>query len=167
MFSQMGAQRIAATSDGARDLDAMMKQGVREKPDVAALASRDGRRVTIMGWHYHDDDVQGPDADVTLTLDGLQAHLAGAKPGTNGGLAKGKAKLRHYRIDTTHSNAYTAWKNMGSPAKPSAAQYKQLEQASELAALKDAPSSIDVTDGRATLKFALPRQAVSLLVVEW
>jgi xylan 1,4-beta-xylosidase len=167
MFSQMGAQRIAATSDGARDLDAMMKQGVREKPDVAALASRDGRRVTIMAWHYHDDDVQGPDADVTLTLDGLQAHAAGAKPGTNGGLTKGKAKLRHFRIDTNHSNAYTAWKNMGSPAKPTAAQYKQLEQASELAALKDAPSTVDVTDGRATLKFALPRQGVSLLVVEW
>jgi xylan 1,4-beta-xylosidase len=167
MFSQMGAQRIAATSDGARELDAMMKQGVREKPDVAALASRDGRRVTIMAWHYHDDDVAGPDADVTLALDGLQAHPAGAKPGTNGGLTKGKAKLRHYRIDTTHSNAYTVWKNMGSPAKPTAAQYKQLEQASELTALKDAPSTIDVTDGKATLKFALPRQAVSLLVVEW
>lgn len=167
MFSQMGAQRIAATSDGARDLDAMMKQGVREKPDVAALASRDGRRVTIMAWHYHDDDVAGADAEVTLTLEGLQAHAAGAKPGTNGGIAKGKAKLRHYRIDTTHSNAYAAWKNMGSPAKPSAAQYKQLEQASELTALKDAPSTVDVTDGRATLKFTLPRQAVSMIVVEW
>jgi xylan 1,4-beta-xylosidase len=167
MFSQMGAQRIAATSDGARDLDAMMKAGVRERPDVAALASRDGRKVTIMAWHYHDDDVAGPDADVTLTLDGLQAKTDGAKPGTNGGITKGKAKLRHYRIDTTHSNAYTVWKNMGSPAKPTAAQYKQLEQASELAALKDAPSSVDVTDGKATLKFALPRQAVSLLVVEW
>ncbi len=81
MFSQMGAQRIAATSDGARDLDAMMKQGVREKPDVAALASRDGRRVTIMAWHYHDDDVAGPDADVTLTLDGLQAHAGGREAG--------------------------------------------------------------------------------------
>jgi xylan 1,4-beta-xylosidase len=167
MFSRMGAQRITATSDGARDLDAMMKQGVREKPDVAALASRDGRRVTIMAWHYHDDDVEGPAAEVTLNLEGLQAHADGAKPGTNGGLTKGKAKLRHFRIDTTHSNAYTAWKNMGSPAKPTAAQYKQLEQASELAALKDAPSTVDVTDGRATLKFALPRQAVSLLVVEW
>ena len=109
----------------------------------------------------------GPDADVTLTLEGLQAHAAGAKPGTNGGLKKGKAKLQHFRIDTTHSNAYTAWQRMGSPAKPTAAQYKQLEQASELAALKVRRRRVDVTDGRATLKFALPRQAVSLLVVEW
>ena len=46
MFSQMGAQRVAATSDGAVDLDTMMKTGVRDKPDVAALASRDANRLT-------------------------------------------------------------------------------------------------------------------------
>jgi xylan 1,4-beta-xylosidase len=167
MFSQMGAQRIAATSDGAQDLDTMMKAGVREKPDVAALASRDGRRVTIMAWHYHDDDVQGPDADVTLTLDGLQAHPAGAKPGTNGGIAKGKAKLRHFRIDTTHSNAYTVWKTQGSPATPTPAQYKALEAGSALATLQGSPATVEVKDGKATLPITLPRQAVSLVVLEW
>jgi xylan 1,4-beta-xylosidase len=30
--------------------------------------------------------------------------------------------LRHYRIDQEHSNAYTAWKSMGSPQNPSAEQ---------------------------------------------
>ena len=54
---------------------------------------------------------------------------------------------------------------MGSPAKPSAAQYAQLEKASELVELP--ASTVDVADGRASLKFALPRQAVSLLIVEW
>ena len=71
MFSRMGAERVAATSDGAADLDTMMKAGVRQKPDVAALASRDARRVTVLAWHYHDDDVAGPDAAVTLSLEGL------------------------------------------------------------------------------------------------
>ena len=46
MFSKMGAQRVAATSDGAVDLDAMMKTGVRDKPDVGALASRDANLLT-------------------------------------------------------------------------------------------------------------------------
>ena len=41
MFSRMGAERIAAVSDGAVGLDAIMKDGVRGKPDVGALASRD------------------------------------------------------------------------------------------------------------------------------
>jgi xylan 1,4-beta-xylosidase len=153
MFSQMGTQRVSATSDAAIDLDAMMKEGVRQKPDVAALASRDGNKLTIMAWHYHDDDVSGPAAAVTLTVDGLAA--------------KGSAKVQQYRIDTTHSNAYTAWQKMGSPAKPTAAQYKELEAASQLASISDAPAKVDIADGHATIKVNLPRQAVSLFVIEW
>ncbi len=37
----------------------------------------------------------------------------------------------------------------------------------ELALLDGAPASVDVVDGRASLEVALPRQAVSLLVIEW
>jgi xylan 1,4-beta-xylosidase len=154
MFSQMGAQRVAATSDGAVDLDTMMKTGVRDKPDVAALASRDANRLTILAWHYHDDDVAGPDAAVTLSLEGL-------------GLKQGKAKLQHFRIDAAHSNAFTAWQRLGSPAAPSPAQYEQLQTASQLTPLAGAPASLDVAAGRASLQVALPRQAVSLIVVEW
>jgi xylan 1,4-beta-xylosidase len=154
MMSRMGAERIAAVSDGAIDLDVMMKDGVRGKPDVGALASRDAKKVTVLAWHYHDDDVAGPDATVTLALDGLA-------------LKTGKAKLTHYRIDKAHSNAYTAWQAQGSPATPSAAQYQALEAASELATLKGAPATVDVKDGKATLPITLPRQAVSLVVLEW
>ena len=153
MFSRMGAGRVAVTSDGAVELDTMLKQGVRERPDVAALASRDARRVTILAWHYHDDDVPGPDAAVSLAVEGL-------------GTKQGKAKLQHFRVDTNHSNAFTVWKSMGSPQKPSAAQYAQMEKASELATLAG-PSSVTVAGGRATVPFALPRQGVSLLVLEW
>ena len=154
MFSRMGPDRIPAVSDGAIDLDAMMKTGVRGRPDVAALASRDAKKVTVMAWHYHDDDIAGPDAAVTLSLDGL-------------GLKNGNAKLTHYRIDATHSNAYTVWKAQGSPAKPTADQYKALEAASQLTPLNGAPATLAVTDGKATLPITLPRQAVSLVVVEW
>jgi xylan 1,4-beta-xylosidase len=154
MFSRMGAQRLAATSDGAADLDVMMKAGVRQKPDVAALASRDDRRVTVLAWHYHDDDVPGPAADVSLSIDGLDTKLA-------------RVKVQHFRIDAAHSNAYTAWQRLGSPASPTAAQYKELEQASGLTRLTGAPDALDVASGRAALRFTLPRQAVSLVVVEW
>jgi len=153
MFSRMGSQRIAATSDGARDLDAMLKEGVRDRPDVAALASRDGRRVTVLVWHYHDDDVSGPAAEVDMVVGGLE-------------LKRGQAKLQHFRIDAEHSNAYTVWRRMGSPAQPSATQYAQLEKASELA-LMAAPSSVEVADGRAAISYTLARQAVSLVVLEW
>lgn len=154
MYSRMGGDRVTATSDGAIDLDAMIASGVRGKPDVGALASRDAKKVTVMAWHYHDDDVAGPDAAVTLAIDGL-------------GLKSGNAKLTHYRIDAAHSNAYTVWQKMGAPAAPSPAQVKELEAAGQLARLGGAPATIAVADGRASLPITLPRQAVSLVVVEW
>jgi hypothetical protein len=40
--------------------------------------------------------------------------------------------LRHYRIDRDHSNAYTVWKQMGSPQNPTPEQYAQLEAAGQL-----------------------------------
>jgi xylan 1,4-beta-xylosidase len=153
MFSRMGAERIAVTSDGAVDLDTIVKAGVRGRPDVGALASRDPRRATILIWHYHDDDVPGPAADVSLVIEGL-------------GTATGKAKMQHLRIDGDHSNAYAVWRRMGSPQPPSSAQYSELEKASELAAVKS-PAAVDVAGGRATIPFTLPRQGVSLIVLEW
>jgi xylan 1,4-beta-xylosidase len=77
------------------------------------------------------------------------------------------AKLTHYRIDEHHSNAYAEWRRMGSPIAPDRKQYAELEQAGELATLDDAPATVPVSSGRATLDFALPRQAVSLLLLEW
>jgi xylan 1,4-beta-xylosidase len=68
--------------------------------------------------------------------------------------------------DAYMTHAYTAWRSMGSPQQPSPAQYARLDQASELTELSG-PSAVDVGDRRATIAFTLPRQAVSLLVVEW
>jgi xylan 1,4-beta-xylosidase len=73
MFSQMGGQRVAVESSGAVPLDRILKVGVRTLPDVAALASLEGRQLSILAWHYHDDDVPGPDAAVHLELAGLPA----------------------------------------------------------------------------------------------
>jgi hypothetical protein len=41
-----------------------------------------------------------------------------------------------------------------------------MQQAGQLARL-DGPATVDCANGAATLKFTLPRQAVSLLVLEW
>jgi xylan 1,4-beta-xylosidase len=106
-----------------------------------------------MVWHYHDDDVAGPDAAVTLEIPGLP-------------LADGNAKVTHYRIDETHSNAFTFWKALGEPPQPSASQYAELEAAGMLATLGPATST-PIADHRATLPLTLPRQGVSLVVLEW
>jgi xylan 1,4-beta-xylosidase len=151
MFSKLSGTRISANSTAEVPLDVMMKSGVREQPDVAAIASLDGRRLSVMVWHYHDDDVAGPDAAIELTTSGL-------------GTANGKAEVHHYRVDENHSNAYTVWKKLGSPLAPNDAQYAQLLQAGTLGELE--PSSVTIANGTARLKFNLPRQGVSLLVFD-
>jgi xylan 1,4-beta-xylosidase len=154
MYNQMGGQRIKAESDAAVSLDEIMRRGVREKPDVAALASLDGNELGIMIWHYHDDDVKGDAAAVELSVAGLPASAS-------------EARLTHYRVDEFNSNAYDAWRRMGSPIAPNERQYRQLQEASNLAKLADAPGSVRAEQGKITLKFALPRQGVSLLVLEF
>ena len=153
MFSLMGGQRVAATSDAGVPLEHIMKEGVRQKPDVAALASLEPGKLAVLVWHYHDDDVPGPEALVTLDISGLPA-------------SAGTLRIRHYLIDADHSNAFTAWKALGSPASPTPAQYTALEAASQLAEVP-APVAVRDASGRTRLLLTLPRQAVGLLVLEW
>ena len=57
---------------------------------------------------------------------------------------------------------------MGSPATPTAGAVQgSSRRRASWRRSKGSPATIDVTDGRATLPIALPRQAVSLVVVEW
>jgi xylan 1,4-beta-xylosidase len=153
MFGKMGGRRLAVQSTADPGLEGVMKDGVRSAPDVSALASLEGKRLSVMAWHYHDDDLPGPDASVELTVTGLP-------------LASGEARLSHYRIDETHSNSFAAWKRMGSPIAPSEQQYAELEAAGKLAQM-DSPATVRIDGGQATLPLALPRQAVSLIVLEW
>ena len=67
-----------------------------------------------------------------------------------------------YRVDDDYSNAFTAWKKMGSPERPTPEQYAQLEEVGQLQEFKAAR---EVNDG--DVSFTLPRQAVSLLVLSW
>ena len=110
MFGLMGGQRVAVQSSGAADLEGMLKDGVRGKPDVNALAGRQDRSVEVMVWNYHDDDLPGASAAVELCLEGLPAN---------------RVRMNHYRVDKETSNSYEAWKQMGSPQKPSPEQYAQ------------------------------------------
>jgi xylan 1,4-beta-xylosidase len=175
MFSQMrGVQmpgaRLAVESDHAVKLEDMLKNGVRGQPDVSAIAvistniipahaPDPGRSptlsISILLWHYHDDDLPGPAAEITLTLTGLSgAGRAGSPP-----------PPMEQRIDEDHSNAFAAWKRMGSPQQPTPEQYAQLEKAGQLNRLDR--ESLRVEDGKATLHLTLPRQAVSLLRLTW
>jgi xylan 1,4-beta-xylosidase len=153
MLSRMGGQRIETKSSAEAPLDEIVRNGVRGSPDVAALSSLEGKKLSVFVWHYHDDDIPGPDAAIELTLN----HVP---------LADGEARLTHYRIDRTHSNAFTTWQAMGSPTAPGDAQYAQLVRAGQLA-VEPVATPVAVKGGIAKLAFTLQRQGVSLLVLEW
>ena len=112
------------------------------------MAVRNNRILSVLAWNYHDDDVPGPVAPVQVQVSGLGANR--------------RVLLHHYRIDDTHSNAWTTWKHLGSPQKPTPEQYAALESAGQLQLL-EAPRWIDIKSGAAMLEITLPRQAVSLL----
>lgn len=150
MFARMDGDRLPVRSDSEIPLEKVLGAGIREKPDVSALAARSGNRCTILVWHYHDDDVPGPRAEVTLELTGLPA---------------GHPVIRRSLVDENHSNAFNVWRALGSPPSPDAAQLREMEAAGALATVA-APAIVDRGTSR-VLSFPLLRKGVTLLELEW
>lgn len=153
MAGLMSGERVATTSAGQVPLKAIVADGVRRAPDIDAFATKAEGEAAVMLWNYDDDDVPAPDAEAQVTITGVPA---GVK----------KALLEYYRIDETHSNAYTVWKAMGSPQSPTPEQYAQLKAAGQLQLLTS-PEWLGVSGGKVTISTSLPRQSVSLMRLKW
>lgn len=151
MFSMMGGERISVASSAGYPLERIIAEGVREDPDVSAYASFDGKKLYIMAWHYHDDDVTGPAANISFTLDNLPVQ-------------SGNARMDTYLIDRDHSNSYTAWLEMGSPQDPDPDQYSILEERSMLEKVAE-NKKVKIIDSKAVIGLSLERQGVVLLVL--
>ena len=153
MLAKMGGRRVAVTSSADAGAEAALRNGVRGAPDVSALATLADDRLAILLWHYHDDDLPGPPATVSLSITALPPAAA-------------RLRLTHTRVDKEHSNAFLIWQRMGSPQSPSPQQYTELEKGGSLQPL-DPPRTIEAVGRGTTVFFALPRQAVSLLLFDW
>ncbi len=103
MFSKMGGERVTVHSDHAVSLEQILRSGVRERPDVSALASLDGDRLGVLVWHYHDDDTEGDDAAVKLVLSGL--------PGPDRPDSRTIASMKR---EATHSPCGSGWASLSS-----------------------------------------------------
>jgi xylan 1,4-beta-xylosidase len=153
MFGMMSGQRLPVRSSGALGLAGMVQGGVKGQADINAVASLAERAIHVMAWNYHDDDLPADAAAVRTSVTGIP-------------LTAKRVQVRHYRIDESHSNSYSAWKAMGSPQQPTPAQYAQLEAAGQLQML-GSPEWRTPVKGQVDLEFALPRQGVSLLEIRW
>jgi len=151
MLGMMTGDRLTVESAGAASLESMLASGVKAKPDVHAMASADGHSASVLISNYHDSDRPGPPALIDLTISGLpQARML----------------VSHFRVDDDHSNAYEAWKKLGSPQKPAPDQYAQLEAAGQLHSM-ESPRWDTAQGGRIHMAFPLPLHGVSLIRLTW
>ncbi len=158
MLGLLGNERLQVTSSGALSTAEIASAGVRGRPDVNAIATRTNndekeRKIQILVWNYHDDDVPFPAASIDLVIDGLSANAK-------------RAMLEHFRVDSNHSNAFAVWQQMGSPSSPSESEYARLQSAGQLQLL-DSPEWMVIHEGRVRVQFSLPRQGLSLLRLSW
>jgi xylan 1,4-beta-xylosidase len=150
MLGMLGGQMLPVTSGGARPVDEVLRESVRELPDVNAIATRGERHIDVMLWNYHDDDVASPAAEIALAVDGVPAD---------------KVHVQRFLMDAQHSNSYRAWQRMGSPEQPTAKQFMELQRAGQLETV-DA-SNVAIQDGHARLDLRLERQGVMLVRLSW
>lgn len=155
MYGKLDGDWVKTSSSGAIGLEEMLKDGVGANSDIDAIATRSEHRVSVLAWNYSDVDLPAAAVPIRMMVDGLP-----------GKLPKGSMKLREFRMDDTHSNAYAVWKKMGSPERPTPEQTAALERAGCLESL--GPERIvEANDGRLVVPISLPRQGVSLVTITW
>jgi xylan 1,4-beta-xylosidase len=152
LFARLGPHRVKATSPAMLDTSSIITTSVRDAPDIGVVATRtDDGALRILLWNYHDvaDRFDEP-TPITLQLHGLTAdHDLAAATLT--------------RVDAQHANAYTTWRDLGEPQKPSPQDIARLHQAATLQSAPIAPSNS--ADDSATFVFDLLRQSVVLLEI--
>ncbi|WP_345945232.1 beta-xylosidase [Granulicella sp. dw_53] len=153
MFALMSGNRVQTSSTGQVPLDTLVSTGARKESDVDALATKAEREAAVLVWNYHDIDGASAAVPTSVTISGIPA-------GTH------RVLLEHYRVDDTHSNAYTVWQTMGSPQHPTSKQYAELQTAGQLELLTS-PVWLDVSNGQVKITTDLPRQGTSLLHLKW
>ena len=152
MYGMMAGDRLGVVNARALPMDSLLASSVHgTTPDVHALATEGKNQTSVMIWNYSDEQAPRQPAMVHLSIKNIPA---------------AKVLLLHFRIDQDHSNAYTAWKRMGSPQQVTPRQYRVLERTGQLQLLRS-PRWIKTKDGTAEFSFSLPGEGISLLRLEY
>ncbi len=118
---------------------------------VRAVAARDGKRqAAVLVAHFRNNhpDNLGPGAVVELEI---ATQFPAGTP----------VVLHHWRVDETHSNAYTIFRELGRPDNPTAEQIAQIKARMGLEPLEE-PQKLCI-DGPVSLMVELPCNALSLI----
>ncbi len=152
LLGRLNGTRLPLSSSGARTLDDILTNSVRDEPEVDGMATLNSGAIQVLMWNYHDDIVTAPAAPV---------HLAITVPASFGP----NARISHLRVDELHGDAYTVWVSQGMPASPSPTQVQALQQAMDPALLVPDRTVGVALGGAVELDFDLPRFGVSLVTI--
>ena len=152
MMGKMGGEYVAVTNSGALPVEQVLSGSVRSDADIGAVATRSERKLEVLLWNYHDDDVAAEPAKVKLTIRGfpMAPHFG----------------VGEYLMDAKHSNAYAVWQQMGSPAEPTEKQFRRLQVAGNLLGAPLFTSAVPDKD-HLDVSVTLERQAVTLIEITW
>ncbi len=117
--------------------------------DVRGFAARRGGSAQMVVYRFEEKNPAGTGDPVGVEL-------------TVKGITGTSVPLKHYRIDREHANAYRAWLALGSPKSPTSAQVAEIAAKAKLAPQVSASA---IENGAARVSFAMPPNAMSLIVV--
>lgn len=157
VLARLGDRRVAAVSSGAVEVGEVAgtqadrpPPGMVEEVDVLASRDHDGT-VAVAVWRHADDQYLSDDRDCAVVLSVT-------------GLAAGRYRVHHLRIDAEHSNSHTRWREQGSPQDPTPGQLAAITARSGLEPFE--PETLrDPADGALSLDLSLPLPSVSLVVL--
>lgn len=153
MLGMMRGDSVQATSARQAPLSQILQNGVRQTSDIGILATRESHQAAILLWNYDDEPEESPATPINLFTDGLPRNIH-------------QVNVMEFRIDHDHSNAYTAWLNMGSPQQPSTEQLAELQRRGGLE-LMGSPHWEKVDHSSFRLSQSMPRESVSLFLLNW
>jgi xylan 1,4-beta-xylosidase len=143
MLHMMGTTRI--------ELKSSVASAESDGVDGFATIDSNSSEVAVMIYNFYKS-LGGQTAvdNVALTVNNMP-------------LPKGKVQVTHFRVDSTHSNAYAVWLQNGKPRSPSNDVWDKMRAASKLALLNPV-DTIDFAGSAYTNSFTLPRQGLSLIL---
>ena len=153
MLGLMDGDRVATSSTGQVPLDSVIARGMGDASDIDAMATGKQHEAAVLAWNYHEFDEAAAATPVTIAVTALPVTVH-------------RVLVTHYRIDDSHSNAYTLWQQMGSPQGPTATQYEALKSRDGLELLSS-PVWMRADQGRLAIGTVMPRNSVSLLQLKW
>ena len=147
--TQRNLETISAPIPGTTPVATLLTPGAHA--DTGVLVTRRPHELDIMVWTYSDTLTEAPPTPITLQLSNLP-HTA--------------LHMKRQLIDRTHSNAFTAWEQMGSPEQPIATQVRTLQSAAKLATVEVRTLPATSSEPR-TVTFPLERNAATLVRIAW